>query len=71
VLFRKELRFAVRQYEHKHLEIIAEKEEFDQIQFWKYINRKRGKTKMMNDYALHLNDQIINNPNIVVNCWAD
>ncbi len=70
-LFRKELRFAVRQYEQKEFETIAEKEEFDQIQFWKYINRKRGKTKTMDNHALHLNDQIISNPNIVANCWAD
>ena len=70
-LFRKELRSAVGQYEQKEFETIAEKEEFDQIQFWKYINRKRGKTKTTNDYALYLNNQIINDPTTVANCWAD
>ena len=70
-LFRKELRSAVRQYEQKEFETIAEKEEFDQIQFWKYINGKRGKTKTINDYALYLNNQIINDPTTVANCWAD
>lgn len=25
----------------------------------------------MNDYALHLNEKIINDPKIVANCWAD
>ena len=60
VQVRKEFRSAVRQYEQKEFETIAEKEEFDQIQFWKYINRKRGKIKTINDYALYLNNQIIN-----------
>ena len=55
----------------KSSETIAEKEEFDQIQFWKYLNCKRGKTKTINDYALYLNDQIINDPTTVANCWAD
>ena len=70
-MFRNELRSAVRQYERKEFGTTAEEEEFDQIQFWKYIkNRKRGKTKTINDYALYLNNQIINNPITVANCWA-
>ena len=69
--FRRELRYLVKQYEQREFERIAEKEDLDQIQFWKYINRRKGKAKIVNDYALRLNGQIVNDSKEVASCWAN